>query len=99
MCEPCAIFLTSRQSNETSASMSAGEPVARCVQLRALKRPSPLCAPLNAVDSSESSARRVLTQNTPALLIALCVVVALLMHASRVGGSAVTEHTAVAVIP
>jgi hypothetical protein len=30
---PCAIFFTTRQSNDTSASTSAGEPVASRVQL------------------------------------------------------------------
>ena len=96
---PCASFFTTRQSKDTSASISTGAPVARRVQSRDLKRPSPLCAPLKVVDSSQSSARSTLTQNTLLFAIAPCVVASLLTHASTVGGSAVAEHTAVAVMP
>ena len=55
-------LFTTRQSNDTSASISTGEPVARRVQSRDLKRVSPLCAPLKLVESSQSSARSTLTQ-------------------------------------
>ena len=96
---PCASVLTTRQSKDTSASISTGAPVARRVQLPFLKRLSPLCAPLKAVESCQSSARSTLTQNTLLLATALCVLASLLMHASTVGGSAVAEHTAVAVMP
>ena len=91
-------LFTTRQSNDTSASISTGEPVAR-VQSRDLKRVSPLCAPLKLVESSQSSARSTLTQNALLFATAPCVVASLLMHASTVGGSAVAEHTAVAVMP
>ena len=80
-------------------AISTGEPVTRCVQSRDLKRPSPLCAPLNAVDRSASWARSRLTQYTPDFWIAPCVAAARLMHTSSVGGSALTEHTAEAVMP
>jgi len=96
---PCASFFTTRQSKDTSASTSAGEPEASLVQLPALKRASLLCAPLNAVESSQSSARSTFTQNAPAFATAPCVVASLLMHTSTVGGSALAEHTAVAVMP
>src|SRR5437867_10221963 len=48
VCVPCASFFTTRQSNDTSASISTGEPVASRVQSRDLKRASPLCAPLRS---------------------------------------------------
>src|SRR2546429_9332071 len=96
VCVPCASFFTTRQSNDTSASISTGEPVASRVQSRDLKRASPLCAPLKVVDSSQSSARSTLTQNALLFATAPCVVASRLMHASTVGGSAVAEHTAVA---
>ncbi len=99
VCEPCASVFTTWQSNDTSASISTGEPVARRVQLRDLKRFSPLWPPLNVVESSQSSARSTLTQNTLLFATALCVVASLLTHASTVGGSALAEHTAVAVMP
>ena len=99
MCVPCATLFTTRQSNDTSASMSTGEPVARRVQSRDLKRDSPLCAPLNAVERSQSSARSTFTLNALLFAIAPCVAASLLMHTSTVGGSAVAEHTAVAVMP
>jgi hypothetical protein len=99
VCVPWAIFFTTRQSNDTSASTSTGEPVASLVQLPDLKRASPLCAPLNVVESCQSSARSTLTQNAPALATAPCVVASLLRQTSTVGGSAVAEHTAVAVKP
>src|SRR5436190_9870757 len=99
VCVPCASDLTTRQSKETSASISTGEPVASRVQLRVLKRCSPLCPPLNVVDSSQSSARSTLTQKNLPFATALCVVESLLMQASTVGGSALAEHTAVAVMP
>ena len=73
--------------------------MARRVQSRDLKRASPLCAPLKLVESSQSSARSTLTQNALLFATAPCVVASLLMHASTVGGSAVAEHTAVAVMP
>jgi hypothetical protein len=79
--------------------MSTGEPVASFVQLPDLKRASPLCAPLKAVESAQSSVRSRFTQKARALAMALCVVASLLMHTSTVGGSAVAEHTAVAVMP
>ena len=79
--------------------LSTGEPVASRVQSRVLKRLSPVCAPLKVVESSQSSARSTFTQNTLLLATAACVVASLLMHASTVGGSAVAEHTAVAVMP
>src|SRR2546422_11139286 len=60
---------------------------------------SPLCAPLKVLDSSQSSARRTLTQNALLFATAPCVVASRLMHASTVGGSALAEHTAVAVMP
>src|SRR4051812_40537939 len=99
LCVPCTIFFTTRQSKLTSASISTGEPVASRVQSRDLKRPSPLCAPLNVVDSSQSSARSTFTQNTLLFATAPCVVASLLMHTSTVGGSAVAEHTPVPVMP
>src|SRR5256714_955268 len=99
VCVPCARLFTTRQSNATSASISTGEPVARRVQSRDLKRDSPLCAPLNAVESSQSSERSTLTQNALLFATAPCVEASLLMHASTVGGSALAEHTAVAVMP
>jgi hypothetical protein len=40
-----------------------------------------------------------LTQNTRLFATMPWVVASLLMHTSTVGGSAVTEHTAVAVMP
>jgi hypothetical protein len=64
-----------------------------------LKRVSPVCAPLNAVERCQSSARSTLTQNALLFETALCVEASLLMQASTVGGSALAEHTAVAVIP
>src|SRR2546427_7269762 len=85
---PWVIFFTTRQSNETSASTRTGEPVASLVQLPDLKRTSPLCAPLNVVDSAQSSARSTLTQNAFVLLTAPCVLASLLMHTSTVAGSA-----------
>src|SRR2546428_11573307 len=88
VCVPCASFFTTRQSNDTSASISTGEPVASRVQSRDLKRASPLCAPLKVVDSSQSSARSTLTQNALLFATAPCVVASRLMHASTVGGSA-----------
>src|SRR5260221_14792581 len=99
LCVPWARVFTPWQSNETSESITTGEPVARRVQLRVLKRASPLEPPLNAVESSQSSARSTFTQNTLPFDTAPCVVASLLMHASTVGGSAVAEHTAVAVMP
>jgi hypothetical protein len=90
---------TTRQSNDTSASISTGEPVASCVQSRDLKRASPLCAPLKVVESSQSSERSTLTQNALLFATAPCVVASLLMQTSTVGGSALAEHTAVAVMP
>jgi hypothetical protein len=99
VCVPWARRFTTRQSKETSASISTGEPVARRVQSRDLKRVSPLCAPLKVLESSQSSARSTLTQNALLFATAPCVVASLLMHARTVGGSAVAEHTAVAVMP
>src|SRR5690348_14369828 len=99
VCEPWASVFTTRQSNDTSASTSAGEPVESRVQLPFLKRASPVCAPLKIVESSQFSARSTLMQNTFDLAIASCVTASLLMHTSTVGGSAVAEHTAVAVMP
>src|SRR5262245_13448384 len=99
VCVPCTICFTTRQSNDTSASISTGEPVPRRVQSRDLQRVPPLCAPLNAVDSSQSSARSTLTQKVLLFATAPCVVASLLMQTSTVGGSAVAEHTAVAVMP
>src|SRR5690242_2752617 len=96
---PWASVFTTWQSNETSESMSTGEPVARRVQLRDLKRASPLEPPLKVVESSQSSARSTFTQNTFPLATALCVPASLLMQTRTVGGSAVAEHTAVAVMP
>ena len=64
-----------------------------------LKRASPLCAPLNVVESCQSSARSTLTQKALLFATAPCVVASLLMHTSTVGGSALAEHTAVAVMP
>src|SRR5258708_2565260 len=99
VCVPCARLFTTRQSNDTSESISTGEPVASRVQSRDLKRASPVCAPLKVVESSQSSARSTLTQNALLFATAPCVVASLLMQARTVGGSAVAEHTAVAVIP
>src|ERR671925_298997 len=96
---PWTSCFATRQSNDTSASISTGEPVARRVQSRDLKRTSPLCAPLKVVDSSQSSARSTLTQNALLFATASWVLASLLMHTSTVGGSAVAEHTAVAVMP
>src|SRR4051812_16953836 len=96
---PWVSDFTTRQSNETSESISTGEPVARRVQLRFLKRFSPLWPPLKVVESSQSSARSTFTQNTLAFTTAPCVVASLLMYASTVGGSALAEQTAVAVMP
>src|SRR5262245_30747759 len=98
-CVPCMTFFTTRQSNDTSESISTGAPVARRVQSRDLKRASPLCAPLKVVESSQSSARSTLTQNTLPFDTAPWVVASRLTHTSTVGGSALTEHTAVAVMP
>src|SRR5438045_8003707 len=98
VCEPCARLFTTRQSNDTSASISTGEPVASRVQSRDLKRVSPLCAPLKVVESSQSSARSTLTQKALLFATAPCVVASLLMHASTVGGSALAEHAPVAVL-
>src|SRR5256885_12820029 len=92
-------FFPTRQPTDTSASISPGERVASRVQSRDLKRASPLCAPLKVLDSSQSSARRTLTQNALLFATAPCVVASRLMHASTVGGSALAEHTAVAVMP
>jgi hypothetical protein len=64
-----------------------------------LKRLSPLCAPLKTVESSQSSERSTFTQNALLFCTAVCVAASLLMHTSTVGGSAVAEQTAVAVIP
>src|SRR3954471_5258453 len=99
VCVPCTTFFTTRQSKDTRESMSTGDRVASRVQLRDLKRASPLCAPLKVVESSQSSERSTLTQNALLFATASCVLASLLMHASTVGGSAVAEHTAVAVIP
>src|SRR5438874_12736053 len=88
VCEPCASDFTTRQSKDTSASISTGEPVARRVQLRVLKRASPLWPALNDVESSQSSARSTLTQKVLLFATALCVGESLLMQASTVGGSA-----------
>src|SRR2546421_12996094 len=99
VCVPYASFFTTRQSNDTSASISTGEPVASRVQSRDLKRASPLSAPLKAVESSQSSARSTLTQKTQLFAIAPCVVASLLTQARTVGGSALAEQTAVAVMP
>src|SRR5512132_4039617 len=99
VCVPCTRVFTTWQSNETSESISTGEPVARRVQLRVLKRASPLEPPLKVVESSQSSARSTFTQNTLPFDTAPWVVASLLMQASTVGGSAVAEQTAVAVIP
>src|SRR5689334_3876519 len=96
---PWASVFTTWQSKETRESISTGEPVARRVQLRVLKRASPLEPPLNAVESSQSSARSTFTQNTFPLATAPWVLASLLMQASTVGGSALAEHTAVAVMP
>ena len=57
VCVPCASFRTTRQSKETSESINTGEPVARRVQFRDLKRASPVCPPLKVVESSQSSTR------------------------------------------
>src|ERR1044071_9038227 len=78
LCEPCERLFTTRQSKDTSESISTGEPVARRVQLRLLKRASPLCPPLNVGESSQSSARSTLTQNTLLFATAPCVVASLL---------------------
>src|SRR5262245_59196651 len=99
VCVPCARCFATRQSNDTSESTSTGEPVASLLQLRVLKRLSPVCAPLKLVDSSQSSARSTFTQNTLPFSTALCVVASLFTQISTVGGSAVAEHTAVAVMP
>src|SRR3954469_11994606 len=99
VCVPWASILTTRQSKGTSESTSAGEPVASLDQLRVLKRPSPVCAPLKLVESSQSSARSTFAQNTLLFMIAACVVASLLTQISTVGGSALAEHTAVAVMP
>src|SRR2546421_12921917 len=95
VCEPCASDFTTWQSNDTSASISTGEPVASRVQLRVLKRFSPLCPPLKLVESSQSSARSTLTQNTLLFATALCVVASLLTQASTGGGSGGAAPTAV----
>ena len=48
VCVPCASRFTTRQSNDTSAFTSTGEPVASRVQCSSRKRPSPVsAAPLN----------------------------------------------------
>src|SRR3954466_7121191 len=99
VCVPWASILTTRQSKGTSESTNTGEPVASFDQLRVLKRPSPVCAPLKLVESSQSSPRSTFTQNTLLLWPAWFVVASLLMHTSTVGGSAVAEQTAVAVMP
>ena len=64
-----------------------------------LLRAGALPAPLKVVESAQSSERSTLTQNALLFATAPCVVASLLMHASTVGGSAVAEHTAVAVMP
>src|SRR5882672_9340682 len=99
VCVPCESLFTTRQSNDVRASTSTGEPVASLAQSRDLKRPSPVCAPLKLVESSQSSERSTLTQNTLLLAIAPFVVASLLTQISTVGGSAVAEQTAVAVMP
>src|SRR4051812_49627101 len=96
VCVPGTSDFTPRQSNDPSASISPGGPVARRVQSFVLKRFSPLCPPLNVVERSQSSARSTFTQNTLLFATVPCVVASLLMQASTVGGSALAEHTAVA---
>ena len=88
-----------RQSKHTSASISTGEPVASFDHSRESKRFSPGCAPEKRLERSESSARSRLTLNARLFATPPCVADLRLRHTSSVGGSAATEHTAVAVMP
>src|SRR5689334_18809624 len=99
VCVPWVSVFTTRQSNDTSPSISTGEPVESRVQLPFLKRASPVWPPEKVVESSQFSARSTFTQNTLLFDTAPCVVASLLMQTNTVGGSAVAEHTAVAVMP
>jgi hypothetical protein len=87
------------QSNTATALASAGEPVTRTSHRPSLKRSSGGIGLANRFAIWRSPTLSKFTAKCPAALIAAHVPEALLILTSSVGGSADTEHTAVAVRP
>src|SRR5690242_20255676 len=99
--EATALISITRQSNATTALISAGAPVESVDHSPASKRDSraTLVRPAKVSAINSSPARSVLTQNTPLLRKIGMLVAPRLRQTSSVGGESETEHTAVAVKP
>ncbi len=88
-----------RQSNDTVAPSSSGEPVTPVLHCAAAKRSAMGVLPPNRLDRSRCAPARVFTQSCPLTVTMGCADALRFRHTSSVGGSSVTLHTAVAVKP
>src|SRR5476649_1833756 len=96
---PCATSLHTQQLNAARDEASIGAPVSRLTQSPVVNRSLRREERQNESTKSWSAVDSRFTQTTPEALIALCAEALWLMQISSVGGSALTELTAVAMSP